>query len=73
MVEIADRKRNEKIMKPKQPSYNSKHFKNNRYNFFTKNIANNNSKNKKLTYSSSHKTIKKIRYLFSLNCKTKPR
>jgi len=29
--------------------------------------------NKKLSYSSSHKSIKKIRYLFSLNCKTKPR
>jgi hypothetical protein len=29
--------------------------------------------NKKLSYSSSHKSIKRLRYLFSLNCKTKPR
>jgi hypothetical protein len=72
---------NENKTKIHTSSNNSHHSKYHRH--FNNNNKNNNRikynlkifkyNNKKLSYSSSHKSIKRLRYLFSLNCKAKPR
>ena len=59
-------------------SYNKKHYKNHKKHFFNYNsfvfsIIQYNTKNNRFFCSPSHKAVRRLRYLFNLNCKKKTR